>query len=123
MIVDVGVDAQSISDEPQTCWNGVIRRIDLTATSPVWLADVQVFPNVAKRSATLRVKVGNATGSPGKGVLSAGAVSRPVAWDPNGASLELEVPLAKEAGLWDEFHPVLHKVTVRIRADQADDRQ
>ncbi len=121
MIVDVGADAHSISDETQTCWNGIIGRMDLTATSPVWLADVQVFPNVAKRSATLRVKVGNATGSPGKGALSAGAVSRPVAWDPNGASAELEVPLAKEAGLWDEFHPVLHKVTVRIRGDQADD--
>jgi beta-galactosidase/beta-glucuronidase len=52
--------------------NGITGRIELTATPPVWIADVQVYPNLAKKSALVKTRIGNATGQPGKGTLSVG---------------------------------------------------
>ena len=55
--------------------NGIVGRIELGATPPVWIDDVQVYPNVAKRSALVKVRIGNATGKAGRGALSVGAKS------------------------------------------------
>jgi len=116
--VDVGTNSSSVTDHTQTNWNGIIGRIELAATAPVWLDDVQVFPNVAQKSVRLKVAIGNATGRAGRGVLSAGGTSVEAAWDATGGAAELEVPLDAEAGLWDEFHPVLHTLTVRLDGEK-----
>lgn len=121
MIVDVGWDAHSVSDETQTSWNGIVGRLELSATSPVWIADAQAYPNVAKRSVLVKVRIGNATGKAGRGRVSVRDVAVPVSWDPNGARTELEVSLSREAGLWDEFSPSLHRLSLRLIGDQADD--
>ena len=121
MIVDVGADAHSISDETQTCWNGIVGRLELSATSPVWIRDVQVYPNVAKRSALVRVRVGNATGKAGGGTLTARDQSKSVTWDAQGGEAQMELILGADAQLWDEFEPALHKVTVALKGENADD--
>jgi beta-galactosidase len=121
MIVDVGIDAHSISDETQTCWNGIVGRLELSATSPVWIADVRVFPNVEKRSALLKVRIGNATGKPGEGSLTANGQSRPVTWDAQGSEAQIEVSLGDDARLWDESDPALQEVTVALKGENADD--
>ncbi len=41
------VDSHSISDGLGAAWNGIVGKIELRATSPVWIEDVQVFPHVA----------------------------------------------------------------------------
>ncbi len=123
MIVDVGSDAHSVSDETQTAWNGIVGRLEMSATSPVWIADVQAYPNVPRRSVLVKVRIGNATGQAGKGRVSVRDVVAPVSWDPNGARIELEVQLSREAGLWDEFSPSLHRLSLRLMGDQADDRR
>ena len=42
--------------------NGIVGRIELAATPPVWIDDVQVYPDVDKKLARVVVKIGNATG-------------------------------------------------------------
>ncbi len=42
------VDSHSISDSLGAAWNGIVGKIELRATPPVWIEDVQVFPNVNK---------------------------------------------------------------------------
>jgi len=42
-------------------------------------------------------------------------------WQTNGGTAELEIPLGKDAALWDEFHPALHRLTLRLSGDDADD--
>ena len=42
MVVDIGRNSHAISDHTQGDWNGVVGRIELRATPPVWLNDVQV---------------------------------------------------------------------------------
>ena len=123
MTVDVGIWAHSVSDHTQGNWNGIVGRIELTATSPVWLDDVQAYPDVKKKSARLKVRIGNASGKAGAGTLGVGPRSVPVTWDAEGGSAEIEVALGSETKLWDEFQPALETLTVRLTGQDADDRR
>ncbi|HEX8142501.1 MAG TPA: discoidin domain-containing protein [Pyrinomonadaceae bacterium] len=116
-------DAHSVSDSLAGSWNGIVGKIELQATSPVWIDDAQVFPNVVKKSALIKVQVGNMTGLDGKGTLSAGGVTAQIIWDSKGGKAELEVPLGPGAQTWDEFHPVLQRLTLQLNGAQADDRR
>jgi hypothetical protein len=97
--------------------NGFIGRIELTATPPVWMDDVQVYPDVDKKRARVVVKIGNATGKAGRGRLRVGTQSVEAAWDENGGSAELEADMSR-AKLWDEFTPNLSTVTVKLGEDE-----
>jgi beta-galactosidase len=117
------VDGHSVSDALGSTWNGIAGRIELTATSPVWIDDVQVFPNVEKRSALIRVKIGNLTGQAGAGMLIADKTKAAVTWMANGGQAELEVQLEANAQPWDEFHPALHRLAIRLTGIRADDQR
>ena len=117
MVIDVGENSHSISDHTQGNWNGIVGRIELRATPPVWIDDVQVFPSVARRSALVKVRIGNATGVAGQGTLivrGAGSGRTAVSWDRSGGRGELEVSLGSQAKLWDEFSPELQDLTVAL---------
>ena len=75
MIIDIGENSHAISDHTQGDWNGVVGKIELRATPPVWLDDVQVYPNAAKKSALVKVHLGNVTGKAGNGELSIGGTN------------------------------------------------
>lgn len=118
-----GVDSHAVSDALGATWNGIAGRIELVATSPVWLDDVQVYPVVATKSARVQVKLGNATGRAGTGRLTVGDRSVEVTWDASGGTAEVEVALGAGARTWDEFQPVLHKLEVALTGGGADDRR
>ncbi|HUA59744.1 MAG TPA: glycoside hydrolase [Verrucomicrobiae bacterium] len=115
-------DGHSVSDALGSTWNGMVGRIELSATSPVWIDDAQVFPNVANRSTRIRVKVGNIGGLPGAGTLRAGSISAPVNWTAEGGEATLDVPLPNAAP-WSEFQPVLQHLAVSLSGPNADDRR
>jgi hypothetical protein len=123
MLQDVREDAHSITDSTQTNWNGLVGRLLLKSTTPVWIEDVRVFADIKRKAVHLDVKIRNVTGIPGQGTLSAGGVSVPVRWDAEGASAELDVPLGDKAQLWDEFEPALHRLMLQLRGEQADDQR
>lgn len=103
LIVNVGNMSHSVTDHTAGNWNGIIGRIELSSTSPVWIDDVRVYPNAREKTALVRVFIGNATGKSGQGVLKAGDVSVPVTW---GAKSEVPDPLvARHAG--DAFGSVI----------------
>jgi hypothetical protein len=115
------VDSHAISDALGSTWNGIVGRIELRATSPVYLHDVQVFPRVATRSALVKVTLGNITGATGTGTVSAGGQSATIKWDDYGGRAEFEVPLGEQARTWDEFSPALHSLTVTLKGPQVED--
>ena len=89
LVVDVGINSHSVTDHTQGNWNGIAGRLALVATPPVWVADLQVFPHLRRRSATVRGRIGNVTGKAGQGVLELaiafpGNVSRPMPADEPG---------------------------------------
>ena len=80
MILPYRPDGHSVSDALGATWNGIAGRIELTATSPVWIDDAQVYPDIAAKSALIKVHIGNITGRPGSGTLTAGAATTKVDW-------------------------------------------
>lgn len=123
MLYNIREDAHSITDSTQTNWNGLVGELSLTSTTPVWLEDVRAFTDIAKKTVRFDIAIGNLTGKAGKGTLTAGDVVVPVEWTAEGARAEVVVPLGRDAALWDEFNPALHRLTLRLKGDAADDVQ
>lgn len=121
------VDSHSISDGLGAAWNGIVGKIDLSATSPVWIEEVQVFPNVEKKSALIKVKIGNVTGRKGNGTISPDSSTKLglwsvlwiANWETNGGTTEFELPFGGKS--WDEFQPALQNLSLHLQGDQADD--
>jgi len=124
MIVDVGENSHSVSDHTQGNWNGIVGRIQLESTPPVWIEDLQVFASSMDRPVIVKGRIGNATGQPGRGEILIGTrrveagneapslshVS--VSWAPGGGEFETQLP--GEFETWDEFNPVLYEVTATL---------
>ena len=114
ILVAVGNLSHSVSDETQGNWNGLIGDLTLSATSPVWIEDAQVYPDIAKKTALVKIQIGNVTGKAGKGTLKIGNAIQPVDWSENGGVAEVEVALGSGAKLWDEFSPAVQKLDVKL---------
>jgi hypothetical protein len=118
LIVDIGSDAHGVSDHTQGNWNGIVGKIELSARLPVWIDDLQAYPDIHTRRVTLKGVIGNASGRAGTGrvqVSGGGAVRYvQVSWLPEGGSFEATVQYPADAGLWDEFSPTLHTATARL---------
>ena len=69
-IADIGFDCSSGSDQTAGTWNGLVGRIELQASPPVWIDDVQIFPNVARKSARVLVAVRNRLNGIRQGTLT-----------------------------------------------------
>jgi hypothetical protein len=132
------VDSHSLSDGLGAAWNGVVGKIELRATSPVWIEDVQVFPIVSNRTASIKIKIGNSTGKEGSGTLGLGFTPRfpqgskvrylfamrseKVSWTTNEASFEFSLSLEdKQIQTWDEFQPNLSELNIELKSDSIND--
>ncbi len=130
LVVDVGRDSHSVSDHTQGNWNGIVGRIELRATPPVFIADLQAFPRLAARAVTVKGRIGNASGAAGRGAvrLTAAVVGHEaaprsidvaVAWNEAGGGFEADLPLGAEARLWDEFDPALYRLSATLDGGDA----
>ena len=97
--------------------NGIVGRIELAATPPVWIDEVQVYPDATKMQARVTVTIGNATGKPGQGLLVVNGQSTEASWVEPRANAEVTVDM-RGAKLWDEFAPNLSEVTVKLGGDE-----
>lgn len=127
--------AHALDERTQTNWNGIIGRLELRASPSVWINDVQVYPDVSKRAARLRILVGNASASTAVAVLTIRAESRntavPVRFSSATVAVEASGPrtlvevdyvLGPRAPLWDEFHPALIRLTATLETGPPDRR-
>jgi len=124
MLMPYRPDAHSVSDSLAGSWNGLVGRIDLTDTGRVWIDDAQVFPNLAKKSMLIKVRIGNVTGRSGAGLLTAiwpDTMTVPANWDEHGGVAEVEVPLRADAETWDEFHPKLLPLRLWLKGTGVDE--
>ena len=123
-------DPHQISDQTQTNWNGVIGKIEFIATDPVYIDDVQVYPDIAAKTVKVRVSVINTTGLPANSTLmfnaskadgtqQGKAVSIHFPASDNPAVVEVNCPLGDNAQYWDEFSPVLYRIAVSLDASSA----
>ncbi|MEP6787419.1 MAG: sugar-binding domain-containing protein, partial [Acidobacteriota bacterium] len=109
MILPYRPDAHSVSDSLGMSWNGIVGKIELRGTSPVWIDDAQVYATKESIPVIAKIKIGNSTGKAGSGTLTANGENFNVSWTASGGEAELKVPfpIAKGSEQWSEFHPVL----------------
>jgi hypothetical protein len=109
--------------------NGIIGRIELAATPPVWIEELQAYPQLAKQSVLIKGKLGNATGLAGSGELQWNIEQRTsnnehrtktgkssVTWTVAGGVIACDIPLGADAKFWDEFSPSLVDLTLTLDA-------
>ncbi len=119
--------AHAVDERTQTNWNGIIGRLELHATDPVWIEDAQVYPDAATKQARVRLVVGNITGQPAKGKLVVGCRSYNVAKPANFAAQSVEVNASEARSsvefiyrpgatvpLWDEFGPAMLRLNLQL---------
>jgi hypothetical protein len=121
MLMKYRPDSHSVSDSLGMSWNGIVGKVQLRATTPVYIDDAQVYPNVDDRSALVRLRIGNASGKGGSGTVTANGQRIAVSWNEQGGSAEFRVQYPKNAATWDEWHPVLQKLQLKLAGAGAND--
>lgn len=125
--IDPGVDAHSISDNTQTNWNGIVGDIMLTASPPITFENVQLYPNVSDKTVHVKGTLANVSGIAQKATIalnvretaSAKKLSelvKEVEIDTRG-NFEMDYPMGNSPLLWDEFHPNLYTMQLRLESD------
>lgn len=116
----VGWNAHSITDHSQGNWNGIVGRIELSATTPVWIESVDIYPDTRQCSARVTVEIGNITGYSGSGTLHIGDYKTlEISWSELRTIIETEIVFPPNTELWDEFNPTLHKLIVSLVGEHA----
>ena len=134
MILPYRLDAHSVSDSLDDAWNGIIGKIELRATPPVWIENVRVFPNPRSGAVIVKFDIKNLTGRPGSeiGEIAVQSSSMPdywsnpvqgtafkigftARWDTNGGRFEGPVPLPGPLKWWDEFNTAGYRLTVTLK--------
>lgn len=126
--INVGPDSHSITDHTQGNWNGIIGKIALESLSPVYIDNIQIYPDVKNRKALVKITVNNTTSESfdGKLKISAKSFNSPKSDQTKEITsnitiskqeeniVELELPFGKGMQIWDEFDPSLYNLEVKL---------
>ena len=129
VIIPIGVNSHSISDHTQSNWNGIVGEISLRATSNVFIREVQVYPDLASKTAKIAVTIVNKSGTTfdGNVTLQAESFNAPLRQKlksivvkantgSNDLLLVITYPLGKKMQLWSEFTPSLYRLSLNLKA-------
>lgn len=117
----IGENSHSVSDHTQGNWNGIVGRIELAETEPVWIDDLQVYARARDRVAAVRGRVASSPGRAlpgtvrielaGAGASEGRGRDAVVAAD---GTFSADLALGANAALWDEFNPSLYRLVAAL---------
>ncbi|MFC1497134.1 sugar-binding domain-containing protein [Verrucomicrobiota bacterium] len=122
--------SHTITDHTQTAWNGIIGEIAVHITDQVWIKQVKVIPDIAKKTAKVIIDIGNDYEHVGTVDIAIDAdspehdpelLTKTVTMDGIDKTVEIDYPLGEGLRLWDEFDPYLYNVSIDLSSD--DDAQ
>ncbi len=126
--------AHAVDERTQTNWNGLVGKMELRATAPIWLKDIQVYPNAEKKQALVRAKIGNITGQAFSGEVTVACksfnVDKPATFKTQVVQVKADKPenivqFTYEPGdnvpLWDEFQPAMLCLTLTLNTEVGPD--
>lgn len=124
-----GASCHGYGDEEQIRWNGLLGKLELRAQDAVFVRRAQVYPDVAKKRAVVRVEIGSIAGESFDGTVTVTARSRKNVAQAAGSAkanfkiagellpVEIVLPLGETAALWDEFAPQLYDAQIEVAAE------
>jgi len=106
----------------QINWNGILGDMKLMAIDPVYVEDLQVYPNITDQSIKVKLRVNNATKKQVKGKVCfaiAGtkySLKHEVALVSSDSVtfVEADIHLGKHIKLWDEFNTNLYRISCQL---------
>ena len=110
------------SEFTQINWNGVLGEIKLVAVDPVYVDDMQVYPDIKNKSIKVKMTVRNCTEHTASGKISFHVSGKdyrlqkevPVTVTDSITYIEEEMFLGKDIHLWNEFHPNLYTLDCKL---------
>jgi len=126
--ISVNEMAHAYTNETQIKWNGIIGEISCVAEDRIHIAGIQIFPDVNKKIAQVRVNIGNTTTKSSGGVLRVFAtsnktnkklpdVSLPFHTDKSTTTIVIDYPMGQHPLLWDEFNPDTYTLSAEIKGN------
>jgi hypothetical protein len=119
--IPVGLDAHSVSDQTQTNWNGIIGDIALRETNPLFIDDLQVYPDVSGHKVRVRFVGAGPRLTVRAAKYNAGdpreLPPKDIPINPQKSSVvnEFDYDLGGDALTWDEFSPALYRMTAELK--------
>ena len=121
---DIGEESMSYSGQTSSIWNGIVGRIELRATDPVWIERIRTFPDVETGKVRLVIELGNETGREVSGTLRlqvetpegkpAGKERTRFALPGRSSTVEVTLSVGESVRPWDEFSPSLYAARVTL---------
>jgi len=126
VIVDIGQNSHSITDHTQSNWNGLVGQLELKASPPVWIDDLQVYPDLDQKGIAVKSQLGNRTDRAVQGVLrfevlfeGQKVATQELAF--SGLANESFIQFEEPVRLWDEFNPNLYTLRAQLVTDSGVD--
>jgi hypothetical protein len=129
--IDVGRNSHSITDHTQTNWNGIVGKLELQSRPPIYVGDIQLYPDLQHKVVKVKLEIRNITGDPVQGKIKLQAKSlqitekegmspmvKSVTIDSGRQTLELDYAMGDNPLLWDEFNPNLYDMTIQVIGDK-----
>ncbi len=128
--VNVGPDSHSLTDHTQGNWNGIVGDLELKASPPVHIADIELYPDIENQSVRAVIDIRNMTGKAAAGEVQLSANSfnsdkshkvpvftKSFRVEGDSLSMEIEYKLGEDVQFWDEFNPALYRLTAELYVD------
>jgi hypothetical protein len=126
---NVGQNSHSISDHTQSNWNGMVGKLFLSARPSLFIEEIQLFPDIKNKQVVAHITIGNSSGKPVKANIQLLATSnqpqteklksliKEIEVKEDSTTVEIIYPMGEHPLLWDEFHPNLYSLNVRLAQD------
>ncbi len=124
----VGISHQ-IGDQTQTNWNGILGRIELQASDPVWIDEARLYPNIEEKTVKFRIRLGSEHRLPQTANITIQSemfnTDKPLSVPTANDVVNLDkvtgwctviLPLGDKMKLWDEFTPTLYRFNISFTA-------
>ncbi|GHT07760.1 beta-glucuronidase [Bacteroidia bacterium] len=124
-------NSHAYAESTQTNWNGIIGDMRIEARSLFHIQTIQVYPDVATKSATVKIKFNRPDGITGTSTLSLLAeacntfkkhrVTVKKKIDVSSDEEVIVLQMGENALLWDEFAPAFYKLTITLKGKNSSD--
>lgn len=129
--INVGPDSHSITDQTQGNWNGIVGRMELFSTADTYVDDLQVYPDIAAKSAKVRIhiKSNKYKNAEGKLTISAQSFNSPAIHTVSPVTTKIRLnegccdtavvlAMGDDMLTWDEFNPALYHLKASFEVDK-----